>query len=113
MLVQAAFLLPVLTAILEQEVVIDENEDVQKPQAVCIAPTRELALQIYNDCRKFAYRSNIRAVVLYGGTSLEYQMKQIEKGAHFVIGTPGRLLDVISRGKVCSFDNSFEMFYVC
>ena len=42
----------------------------------------------------------IRPVVVYGGTSLGYQMRQVENGANFVIGTPGRLLDIINRGKV-------------
>lgn len=93
-------MLPVLTAMIKQGLTTDQYQDVQTPQAICVVPTRELALQIYNDCRKFSYQTDIRAVVLYGGTSVGYQMKQIEHGANFVIGTPGRLLDVINRGKV-------------
>ncbi|CAL1541400.1 unnamed protein product, partial [Lymnaea stagnalis] len=96
----AAFILPVLTAMINSGLTTDQHQEVQLPQAICVAPTRELALQIYNDCRKFAYETDIRAVVLYGGTSLGYQMRQVENGAHFVIGTPGRLLDVIARGKI-------------
>lgn len=97
---QAAFLLPVLTSMIQKGLTTDKYQDVQYPQTICVAPTRELALQIYNDCRRFAYETDVRAVVLYGGTSLGYQIKQIEQGANIVIGTPGRLLDVINRGKV-------------
>ncbi|XP_055886537.1 ATP-dependent RNA helicase DDX4-like isoform X1 [Biomphalaria glabrata] len=96
----AAFLLPVLTSMIQKGLTTDKYQDVQYPQTICVAPTRELALQIYNDCRRFAYETDVRAVVLYGGTSLGYQIKQIEQGANIVIGTPGRLLDVINRGKV-------------
>ena len=97
---QAAFLLPTLTAMYRKGLTTDQYQDVQTPQAICVAPTRELALQIYNDCRKFALHTDLRAVVLYGGTSVGYQLRQVESGANFVIGTPGRLLDVINRGKV-------------
>ncbi|KAK3711949.1 hypothetical protein RRG08_019366 [Elysia crispata] len=96
----AAFLLPTLTSMITRGLTTDAHQEVQTPQAICVAPTRELALQIYNDCRKFAFETDIRAVVLYGGTSMGYQMRQVENGAHFVIGTPGRLLDVINRGKI-------------
>lgn len=65
-----------------------------------IAPTRELVVQIYNEARKFSHSTMVRPVVLYGGTSVSYQLREVEKGAHIVVGTPGRLLDFISRGKV-------------
>lgn len=93
-------MLPVLTSMINKGLTTDRYQEVQLPQAICVAPTRELALQIYNDCRKFAYQTDIRAVVIYGGTSVGYQLKQVEQGANFVIGTPGRLLDFIARGKV-------------
>ncbi|GFO03223.1 ATP-dependent RNA helicase vasa, isoform a [Plakobranchus ocellatus] len=96
----AAFLLPTLTSMITRGLTTDAHQDVQTPQAICVAPTRELALQIYNDCRKFAFETDIRAVVLYGGTSVGYQLRQVENGANFVIGTPGRLIDVINRGKI-------------
>ncbi|KAH9494731.1 putative ATP-dependent RNA helicase ddx4 [Bulinus truncatus] len=96
----AAFLLPVLTSMIRKSLTTDQFQEVQYPQAICVAPTRELALQIYNDCRRYAYETEVRAVVLYGGTSLGYQMKQLSLGANIVIGTPGRLLDVINRGKM-------------
>ena len=110
-ILQAAFLLPTLTAMVQRGLTTDGHQEVQTPQAICVAPTRELALQIYNDCRKFAYETDVRAVVLYGGTSMGYQLRQVENGANFVIGTPGRLLDVINRGKVNQF--CVFIFFVC
>lgn len=73
---------------------------VQEPQALVVAPTRELAIQIYMDARKFSYSTMLRAVVLYGGTSVGYQLRQVEQGANIVVGTPGRLIDVLNKGKV-------------
>lgn len=75
--------------------------EVQEPQALVVGPTRELVVQIYNEARKFAYGTMIRPVVLYGGVNVNHQLQQVEQGAHIVVGTPGRLLDVIRRKKVC------------
>lgn len=65
-----------------------------------VAPTRELAVQIFMDARKFAHGTMLRAVVLYGGTSVGYQLRQVEQGTHILVGTPGRLIDIIGKGKV-------------
>ncbi|WAR23006.1 DDX4-like protein [Mya arenaria] len=73
---------------------------VQEPQALVVAPTRELAVQIYMDARKFAHGTMLRPVVLYGGTSVGHQLRQVQQGCHILVGTPGRLLDVFSKGKV-------------
>lgn len=73
---------------------------VQEPQAIVIAPTRELAIQIYNECRKFSNGTIVRCVRLYGGTSTMHQLRDLETGAHIVVATPGRLLDFIGRQKV-------------
>lgn len=75
----------------------------QKPAAVIVGPTRELVSQIHQEARKFALKSIIRPVVVYGGTSLGWQSSELEKGAHVIAGTPGRLLDFISKGKVSNF----------
>ena len=71
----------------------------QSPLAVIVGPTRELVLQINHEARKFAYDTMIRPVVVYGGTSKNYQRGEVNKGAHMVVGTPGRLLEegVVSR----------------
>ncbi len=74
--------------------------EVQEPQAIIVAPTRELVVQIHGDARKFSWGTEVRPVVVYGGTSVGYQLREVEKGAHLVVGTPGRLLDFIEKGKV-------------
>nr|BCJ78303.1 ATP-dependent RNA helicase [Phreagena okutanii] len=96
----AAFVLPALTGMMKNGLTSSSFSAVQEPQALVIAPTRELALQIYMDARKFAYGSMLRPVVLYGGTSVGYQLRQVEQGCHFLVGTPGRLIDVFGKGKV-------------
>lgn len=65
-----------------------------------MSPTRELTLQIYNEARKFVHGSVYRPVVAYGGTSVGHQLAQVERGANIVVGTPGRLMDFLRRGKV-------------
>ena len=75
---------------------LDENEHF--PQALIIAPTRELSEQIAGECRKLAqYKKDVKIITLYGGTSLTRQVASLEKGADIIVGTPGRLLDHFSR----------------
>jgi ATP-independent RNA helicase DbpA len=75
---------------------LDENEHF--PQALIIAPTRELSEQIAGECRKLAqYKKDVKIITLYGGTSLTKQVTSLEKGADIIVGTPGRLLDHFSR----------------
>jgi len=69
-----------------------------KPQALIILPTRELCVQIAEEAIKLArYKHNIKVISLYGGTSLTQQVNSLEKGADIIVGTPGRLLDHLSR----------------
>ena len=99
--VQAAFLLPVITGMLNHGITGGGMFEVKQcPQCVCIAPTRELAIQIYNEARKFSYQTSLRAVVVYGGTSVGHQLRQVEQGCHLLVATPGRLADFVGRGKV-------------
>lgn len=75
---------------------LDEKEHF--PQALIIAPTRELSEQIAQECRKLArYKDDVKIITLYGGTSLTRQVASLEKGADIIVGTPGRLLDHFSR----------------
>ena len=75
---------------------LDEAEHF--PQALIIVPTRELCEQIAGECQKLArYKSDVKVITLYGGTSLTRQVSSLEKGADILIGTPGRLLDHFSR----------------
>ncbi len=70
----------------------------KKPQALILTPTRELALQVTEEIRKFSkYKEGIRTVCIYGGTPIQNQIQEIKKGADLVVGCPGRILDHIRR----------------
>jgi len=96
----AAFLLPILHTILENGAESNAGASEVNPTAVIVAPTRELAIQIKDEARKFAFGSMVRAVVAYGGTSTGFQMRSLFSGCHVLIATPGRLMDFVEKGKV-------------
>ena len=64
-------------------------------------------LQIYEEARKFSYRSLVRPCVVYGGANVGDQMRDLDRGCHLLVATPGRLVDMLERGKVslenCTF----------
>ncbi|XP_060888290.1 ATP-dependent RNA helicase DDX3X-like isoform X6 [Labrus mixtus] len=72
----------------------------QFPISLVLAPTRELALQIYDEARKFSYRSRVRPCVVYGGADIGQQIRELERGCHLLVATPGRLVDMMERGKI-------------
>jgi len=72
----------------------------QHPLALVLAPTRELATQIFEESRKFAYRSKVRPCVVYGGAHVGEQMRDLDRGCHLLVATPGRLVDMLERGKI-------------
>ena len=85
----AAFGLPLLQRINPQE---------QRTQALILCPTRELCLQITQDLENFSkYLPGIRIVAVYGGAKIETQSNALRRGAHIVVGAPGRTLDMIRR----------------
>ena len=104
----AAFGFPLLQKIQPQE---------RKVQGLIIAPTRELCLQITQELKKYASELNRVAVVaVYGGASIREQADQIKRGAHIVVATPGRLIDLIERRMLsidaidyCVLDEADEM----
>ncbi|KAJ7988193.1 hypothetical protein DPEC_G00321070 [Dallia pectoralis] len=96
----AAFLLPILQKLMADGVAASRFSEVQEPEAIIVAPTRELINQIYMEARKFAHGTCVRPVVVYGGISTGYTIREILKGCNVLCGTPGRLLDVIGRGKI-------------
>ncbi len=68
------------------------------PQALIIAPTRELAEQVAKELRKLArFKHNIKILTIYGGTPMRHQINSLEHGAHIVVGTPGRIRDHLSK----------------
>ena len=70
------------------------------PQVLIVAPTRELAKQIFGVAVKLAHGSRIRASMVYGGASINVQMDILSRGVDIVIGTPGRLKDLVERGSL-------------
>lgn len=70
------------------------------PTALILAPTRELVSQIHEEARKFAYRSWVRPAVVYGGADINQQLRLIERGCDLLTATPGRLVDLIERGRI-------------
>ncbi len=68
------------------------------PQALIVCPTRELCLQITSDLQDFAkYMKSLKVEAVYGGASITMQIRNLHKGVHIVVATPGRLIDLIER----------------
>lgn len=65
-----------------------------------LAPTRELAVQIFDEADKFCYCTGIRPVVVYGGQQTSNQQRELDRGADLLVATPGRLIDLIERGRI-------------
>jgi ATP-dependent RNA helicase DeaD len=88
----AAFSLPILSKI---------NLAQTRPQALILAPTRELAIQVAEALQKYAARlPGFHVLPIYGGQSYEPQLRGLKRGAHIVVGTPGRVVDHIKRGSL-------------
>ncbi|MGL5122908.1 MAG: DEAD/DEAH box helicase [Fusobacteriaceae bacterium] len=85
----AAFSLPIL----EQ---LDENS--KDIQAIVLTPTRELAVQVSEEMHALSFGRKIRITPVYGGQSMDFQIKQLRKGVDIVVGTPGRVMDLMNRG---------------
>lgn len=104
----AAFGLPLLQQVFPES---------RTTQAVIIAPTRELCLQLTQEMKAYAkYLKGLNIVAVYGGASINEQAKKLKSGAQIVVATPGRLKDMISRGLVrldainyCILDEADEM----
>ena len=74
------------------------------PQALILCPTRELCLQIANDLKDYSkYVKNLNVLPVYGGTSIENQIRNFKRGVHIIVATPGRLIDLMER-KAVSLD---------
>ena len=88
----AAFGLPVIQRI---------DTSLRKPQALILAPTRELCLQIGSDLADFSkYIPELKVLPVYGGSSIESQIRALREGTQIIVATPGRLIDLINRGVV-------------
>ncbi|MPQ47931.1 DEAD/DEAH box helicase [Marinifilum sp. N1E240] len=88
----AAYGLPLLELI---------EPEVKTPQALILSPTRELGIQIADDLKTFSKNIlNLNVVNVYGGASIDEQIRKLRRGAHVIVATPGRLLDLIRRRAV-------------
>lgn len=88
----AAFGLPVL-----QRIDVDRHV----PQALVLSPTRELCLQIASDLADFSkYKPGLKVLPVYGGSSIQSQIRSLREGVQIIVATPGRLIDLIDRGVV-------------
>jgi ATP-dependent RNA helicase DDX3X len=70
------------------------------PEALVLAPTRELAQQIHDEATRFTFATGIASVVIYGGADVREQLQKIERGCDLLVATPGRLVDLIERGRL-------------
>lgn len=85
----AAFGIPILEKI---------DTKVKLPQALVLLPTRELAVQVANEFRKIGkYMEGIKTVTVYGGADIRTQINKVKEGAQIIVGTPGRIIDLIDR----------------
>ncbi|KAK3808669.1 MAG: P-loop containing nucleoside triphosphate hydrolase protein [Benniella sp.] len=103
----AAFLIPILskaiTKLSRTEVTVNrpgERRSKASPMVLIILPTRELAIQIFDDTRRFTYQTRVRPAVIYGGAEMRAQKEQLALGCDVLIATPGRLVDAMERGAV-------------
>ena len=88
----AAYGLPILQKI---------DVELRQPQALVLCPTRELCLQIADDLNDYSkYLDRLKVLPVYGGSSIESQIKTLQRGVHVVVATPGRLLDLMERKTV-------------
>ena len=88
----AAFGLPVIHRV---------DTEMRRPQALILAPTRELCLQIAGDLADYSkYTPGLRVLPVYGGSSIESQIRSLREGVQIIVATPGRLIDLIDRGVV-------------
>ncbi len=87
----AAFGLPVLELI---------NPEINQTQALILAPTRELAVQIVQALNNFKGARKIKIAAIYGGASIGLQLNQLRAGVHIVVGTPGRVIDMLGRKRL-------------
>jgi ATP-dependent RNA helicase DeaD len=84
----AAFGLPLIEMV---------NTDSKSVQALILVPTRELAIQVSEEINSLKGKKDLRIVPIYGGQSIDEQLRRLKKGVHIVVGTPGRILDHLNR----------------
>lgn len=89
----ASFAIPILER-------LQLKHDIHHPQALVLVPTRELAVQVKDEVVKLSDGRRVHCVAVYGGKPIRDQIEKLRKGAQIVVGTPGRVLDHLSRGTI-------------
>lgn len=87
-----------LVGLMRQLILSKKAEKNKHPRALILAPTRELAIQIFDDAKKLGKYCDLKLAVAYGGTDYEKQRNTINEGTDILIGTPGRLIDYFKQG---------------
>ncbi|KAL3911276.1 MAG: hypothetical protein SGPRY_008753 [Prymnesium sp.] len=100
-----AFLFPVLHQMLGEMDLEGQGQGPRQgvraePRCLILAPTRELATQIMREAQRFSHHTRITPVVVYGGADMRMQVQGLERGCNVLVATPGRLCDLIERGKL-------------
>ncbi|MFO0896563.1 MAG: DEAD/DEAH box helicase [Pirellulales bacterium] len=93
----AAFGIPILER-------LEPHKSGQGPQALVLVPTRELAVQVRGEIDKLSQGKKVHSIALYGGKPIKQQIDKLRRGADVIIGTPGRVLDHMSRGTLSLAD---------
>ncbi len=89
----AAFCIPILER-------LQSRSEALWVQALVLLPTRELAVQVRDECVKLASGRDIRVTAVYGGKPIRKQVEQLRRGTEIVVGTPGRIMDLMNRGSL-------------
>lgn len=87
----AAFAIPLIE-------MIDYDAEFRGPQALILVPTRELAVQVRDECAKLAATGEVQVVAIYGGKPIRQQIEKLRRSPEIVVGTPGRVIDLCNRG---------------
>lgn len=86
------------TAAFGLPLVLATDPEINSPQALILCPTRELCIQITGDLHDYSkHTASLRILAVYGGSSIENQIRELKKGVHIIVATPGRLIDLIGR----------------
>ena len=97
----ATFLVTIIEALLKRPFTEDEERFLGEPRALIMAPTRELAQQIFSDCAALIKHTDLHSACIMGGVNYESQQHELERGyIDILIATPGRLIDLIHRNLV-------------
>ena len=100
----AGFTLPIVHRLITEPLTGEDGEPLRRVRALILVPTRELAAQVEESFRKYGKHTDLRVVPIYGGVSMDAQLKALKNGVDVVVATPGRLIDHMERETVSFSD---------